>query len=334
MKLHLLSLIVAGSMLSAASVNSAMPKLNLDIEQITVSGLSSGGFMATQMQLAFGEWVSGAGIVAAGPYYCARNSLPTALQECLTQTSVDIDIDAIDEQISQWQAQGKVADLSTLSEDKVWLLHGTQDKRLSGHVAGFLNQQYQRWVKEGNLVFISDKPFAHHMPTLSDGALCDTSEPPFLGRCDYDAAGEMLTHLYGELDAPSDASEDHLIAIEQHVWVEEAGGSLAESGFAYVPVSCQQGESCQVHVSFHGCNQFVGADGVDKQYVLKAGFNRWAESNHLVVLYPQTQASNISPFNPQGCWDWWGYTGADYATREGVQLKAVKALVMKLAGDL
>lgn len=144
----------------------------------------------------------------------------------------------------------------------------------------------------------------------------------------------MLTHLYGELDAPSDASEDHLIAIEQHVWVEEAGGSLAESGFAYVPVSCQQGESCQVHVSFHGCNQFVGADGVDKQYVLKAGFNRWAESNHLVVLYPQTQASNISPFNPQGCWDWWGYTGADYATREGVQLKAVKALVMKLAGDL
>jgi hypothetical protein len=35
--------------------------------------------------------------------------------------------------------------------------------------------------------------------------------------------------------------------------------------------------------------------------------------------------------NPQGCWDWWGYTGDQYATKNGPQLKAVDALISHLA---
>ena len=34
---------------------------------------------------------------------------------------------------------------------------------------------------------------------------------------------------------------------------------------------------------------------------------RWADTNTLIVLFPQTATT---PLNPQGCWDWWGYTGA------------------------
>jgi hypothetical protein len=34
--------------------------------------------------------------------------------------------------------------------------------------------------------------------------------------------------------------------------------------------------------------------------------------------------------NPQACWDWWGYSGNDYDSRQGVQLRwlvgAVNAL--------
>ncbi|WP_235580933.1 hypothetical protein [Pseudorhodoferax sp. Leaf265] len=36
------------------------------------------------------------------------------------------------------------------------------------------------------------------------------------------------------------------------------------------------------------------------------GFNRWADTNRLIVLYPQVARSGASPFNPKGCWDWWG----------------------------
>ena len=44
-----------------------------------------------------------------------------------------------------------------------------------------------------------------------------------------------------------------------------------------------------------------------------AGYNRWADGNRLIVLYPQARASwSFLAFNPRGCWDWWGYTGEDY----------------------
>ena len=35
--------------------------------------------------------------------------------------------------------------------------------------------------------------------------------------------------------------------------------------------------------------------------------------------------------NPLGCWDWWGYSGSDYLTRAGPQIKAVRAMIDRLA---
>ena len=28
-----------------------------------------------------------------------------------------------------------------------------------------------------------------------------------------------------------------------------------------------------------------------------------------------------------GCWDWWGYTGEDYAIKDGVQIRTLRAMV-------
>jgi len=48
------------------------------------------------------------------------------------------------------------------------------------------------------------------------------------------------------------------------------------------------------------------------------------------VLYPQVNGSLL---NPRGCWDWFGYTGRDYATKSGPQMAAVKAMTDRLQGD-
>jgi hypothetical protein len=50
----------------------------------------------------------------------------------------------------------------------------------------------------------------------------------------------------------------------------------------------------------------------------------------MVVLYPQTRSSNLMPMNPQACWDWWGYTDANYANRKGQQIQAVLKLAQSL----
>jgi len=57
---------------------------------------------------------------------------------------------------------------------------------------------------------------------------------------------------------------------------------------------------CRLHVAFHGCLQSEQAIG-DKFYA-HAGYNRWAATNRIIVLYPQTVASHSAPFNPNGCW--------------------------------
>ena len=56
--------------------------VNVDVSQISVSGISSGGFMAHQFHVAHSEHIMGAGIVAGGPYYCARGSMLDAVTRC------------------------------------------------------------------------------------------------------------------------------------------------------------------------------------------------------------------------------------------------------------
>ncbi|WP_371351332.1 hypothetical protein, partial [Salmonella sp. M265] len=56
-------------------------------------------------------------------------------------------------------------------------------------------------------------------------------------------------------------------------------------------------------------------------YTTGTGLNAYADSNHIIVLYPQTTATSTTPYNPDGCWDWWGYTNSHYAERNGVQIQ-------------
>ena len=67
-----------------------------------------------------------------------------------------------------------------------------------------------------------------------------------------------------------------------------------------------------------------------RAFAREAGYNRWADANRIVVLYPQAEKSYFSPFNPRGCWDWWGYSGVDYATRNGAQLASVHRMLTAL----
>jgi poly(3-hydroxybutyrate) depolymerase len=49
-----------------------LPALNVDIAETSISGISSGGFMAVQFQVAHSSIVKGVGVIAAGPYFCSQ----------------------------------------------------------------------------------------------------------------------------------------------------------------------------------------------------------------------------------------------------------------------
>lgn len=330
--MHGLKTNVSAALISAtfcAAASAQVPPLKLDVEQITVSGLSSGGYMANQMHLAYSDWIAGAGILAAGPYYCAKGDITVALSQCVDKSDPAIDTDALTQRIRELATQKKLADLSNLKQDKVWLFHGSRDTRINASVSDALAAQYQTFVPKQQIEYVNDKPIAHVFPTKDRGGQCMKSESPFIGSCDYDAAGDMLNFLMDDLQPASDTLSGKVVSFDQHKLGGASASTLADKGYAYIPASCAEGENCQVHVSFHGCNQY--AETVGMAYVEQTGLNQWADSNNMVVVYPQTQSSLVMPLNPQGCWDWWGYTGENYATRSGKQLNAVRNIVLGLS---
>jgi hypothetical protein len=63
------------SWLPAALAAGTLPQLGAELPQTSVSGLSSGGYMAGQFHTAHSKYVKGAAIVATGPYACARSGV-------------------------------------------------------------------------------------------------------------------------------------------------------------------------------------------------------------------------------------------------------------------
>lgn len=310
--------------LSTGAAAERLPALGAETSKVTVSGVSSGGYMAVQMHVAYSGRVNGAGAIAAGPYYCAAGSLWTAWNTCMTGLPPASKADA-----ERFAREGRIDPLANLAGAPVWLFSGSRDRTVTADVVEALARQYALFGAK--LALVKDKPAGHAMVTEHAGAACGATEPPFINDCDYDAAGEILRYLLGRLSPPSDASRGRLIEFEQGEFGAGRAISMGKTGFAYVPESCAK-ERCRVHVAFHGCRQ--GGEAIGDRFAREAGYNRWAEQNRLIVLYPQAVAQYASSaFNPRGCWDWWGYTGAAYATKEAPQMRSVFAMVERLGSQ-
>ena len=304
-----------------------LPALRADAQGVTVSGLSSGGAMAVQFHVAHSASVAGAGAIAGAPYYCAQGSLWSALNHCMTPgtwSSVPSS-SLLKQRTDDLVRTGRIDPTTNLAGAPVWLFSGTQDHTVLPEVVKELQRFYEQYG--ARVVLLADKPAGHAMPTQNAGSACGTTEPPYLNNCGYDSAGELLKHLLGALEAPAAEPGGRPVEFDQSPFAGSNAG-LEEAGYVFIPASCEKG-ACRIHVAFHGCRQ--NARAVGERFVREAGYNRWADTNRMIVLYPQVAAS-ASPFlfNPRGCWDWWGYTGANYHTREGAQIRAVKAMLDRL----
>lgn len=294
----------------------------------TVSGLSSGAYMAVQFHVAHSARVTGVGALAGGPYYCAQGSLWTAYYNC-TQPGNFVPLPSIEKlraDTERLAASGRIDPTSNLASARAWLFTGTRDDTVAREVVEGLLAFYSGYKAAS--VIVRDKPAGHAMVTEAAGNKdCGVTQPPFINDCDYDAAGALLQHLLGALAPPSARSGGRLESFDQTPF-GGYGISMDDEGYVYIPADCET-QRCRVHVAFHGCRQ--GRAEVKDQFAREAGYNRWADTNRIVVLYPQAIARWWWIYNPRGCWDWWGYTGAQYHTKDGAQIRAVKAMLDRLS---
>ena len=330
---------------------SELPMLGASIAETSVSGISSGAYMAGQFQLAHGRIVVGAGIIAGGPYGCAESlfadMLPgpgsamlnatKAINGCMlnamqlwgvpnTRMLADRAVDLA--------GRNLIDPMPAVAADRVYLFTGKSDHTVVPAIVRAAERFYRELgVPPPQIKLVDGLDAGHAFVTESSGLACDETGKPYVVDCDYDQAGDMLSFIYGPLAPPSTSpAGDYLVFNQRTFTADLVTHGMEDSGVVYIPRACRgAGEGtagrCRIHVAYHGCaqNRVLTGDA----FIRQTGFARWADTNRLVVLFPQAATS---PFNPQGCWDWWGYTGRAFLTQSAPQIVAVRRMVERLAG--
>lgn len=322
-----------------------LPSLGADMTQTSTSGISSGAYMAGQFQIAHSEIVIGAAIIAGGPYGCAESAFaglvpgPGAtmfnLNKAVSGCMLDgmrfwgvPDAEWLAEKAKRRADAGEIDAISAVKADRIYLYTGTHDRIVASRIVRRTADFYRALgVPKENIQLIDDTPAGHAFVTESEGGTCGANSAPYVSDCDYDQAGALLKQIYEPLAPPSATSRGAFLRFDQRPFFAGATSiGFADTGVAYVPASCRATPGCRIHIAFHGCAQ--NEDQVGDAFTANTGYARWADANQLIILFPQTEASAS---NPQGCWDWWGYTGRDFLTRSAPQIRAVRAMLDRLA---
>ncbi len=322
-----------------------LPALGANLEETSVSGISAGAYMAGQFQVAHSDEVVGAGIVAGGPYGCAESlfadvipgpgtallNLTKAINGCMLNALQAFGVpnpQQLAERAGRLAEHGRIDPVAKVKDDRLYLFSGKEDRTVVPAIVETARKFYEiLGVPDAQIQYVSDLPAGHGFVTEDKGPACDYTGKPYIIDCDYDQAGALLKQIYGPLSPRAEQASGDFLVFDQASFTRDlTNHGLSDLGIAYVPKVCSAAAGCRVHIAFHGCGQnrtFVG-----EAFAHDSGFARWADTNKLIVLFPQTATT---PINPQGCWDWWGYTGRDYLTRNGPQIVAVQRMLERLA---
>lgn len=310
-----------------------MPLVSIKEDDITVSGISAGGFAAVQLHVAFSKTFRGAGIVAGGPFWCAQNNIVEALTACMADGNL-ISSDYLVQIVRNTAATGFADDPSHLLNDRVWLFSGTKDTVVDTDVVRKAQRVYQEFLRnpEEQMHLEANIQAEHSMITLAYGNKCGFLGEPYLNLCRYDGAGAILQYLFhNSLTPPSNRTMRGTIhSFSQAAFYGNellgAAVGMAPKGYVYVPPQCANAsQACPLHVALHGC--LMTSKDIGQKFVLHSGYIPWADENGFIVMFPQAMANLL---NPKGCFDWWGYAGTAYASNVGTQTLGIKWMMEAL----
>lgn len=321
--------LVLASVLLGIALGQELGKYYINKQDIHVSGISAGAYMAVQLGVAYSTTFRGVGSIAGGPYYCAEGDVVKALTNCMSSPNL-INVNSLVKKAQDYSARGDIDDLSNLKNQKVYIYAGKSDKTVNPAASQKLEQFYETFTNVSNLLVEYSINSGHAHITDDYGNACGTSNLPYINNCGYDQSGIILKHVsLKSLQPRGSMINSNLLEFDQSSF---RGTSLQKTGFVYVPTACQKGQAsggCSLHVALHGCQMNSDSVQIRKQYVENSGYNEWAETNNIIILYPQC-ATSVFPSNPNACFDWWGYADSDYATKDGSQMKAIKSMIDRL----
>ncbi|MFP3558868.1 PHB depolymerase family esterase [Paraburkholderia sp. SIMBA_049] len=292
-----------------------------NVNDVSISGVSSGAAMAAQYAVAHSGSIVGVGSIAGPGWGCADGSISQAINACMCgRQPLMSKVDAA----RKLAASGAIDQLAS-GKPRVlarsYVFQSASDATVvmrSGKASrNFFSSFIGRSPVFDNGNAINDSARAGHgiiSPDGTDSCESDGKERTYVRRCGAeDNAGKLFDALYGD-GAPFDPSKRINDIPESEIWrfnqqelidqVKAAGVTaaadmvwwpftsprrsnfdMADVGYIYVPPVCRSAArgTCRVHVALHGCKQNV------KDFATKAGYNNWAEYYHTIVVYPAVQ---------------------------------------------
>lgn len=295
----------------------ALPRLAANLQQVTVSGISSGAYLAHQLHIAYSDRIQGAGLVAGGPYGCAAGSTCQAINRCMNANSPPA-VEVLWRKAETLESLGRIAALSHLKKSRVYIARGGRDDTVGAAQTEALVQFYQRAALSQGDIFTACRHgegcslAGHALVTPNGPRACGEHAHPYLNQCaGENQPDEILRWLYpnkAPWNPPSTHLNGRLIAFDQDqaTAVNTRVYQLAKVGYLYIPALCEH-QSCPVHIALHGCAQseavlrtndaFINASHTanepqeNNSFVRDAGYNASADANGIIILYPQAEPS-------------------------------------------
>jgi len=287
--------------------------------------------MAVQMQIVYSSYFQGVAVLAGGPYDCAEGSLALAGTSCINGVP-PIDVSKLVSITASRASSGLVDPVYYISNHSIFMLSGLLDTVVDQKVMDSAYQYYLNFVPAAQIKYVNNLSSEHTIPTDDPTSPneCSQARPPWISYCAYDSAGASLQKMYGNLNPRNNGLlSGKILSFDQKPFTKNPRTiGMADTGYLFVPTPCANGDLCRLLVAFHGC--LDNADTVGQWFVNGTGLNKWADTNKIVILYPQTIGTEVDPTNPEGCWDWWGYNDpvtTVYDTNQGAQMMMIKAML-------
>ena len=347
-----------------------LPPQGASAKNVSISGLSSGGFMTTQLHVAYSKRFMGAGVLAAGPFYCSgsyetNSYMINAETTCMSpiMSFMGPDGEKLYRTATKFAKQKDedtgeyIIDCPTnLKNDRIYIFTGKADDTVKSSVVEQTKAFYEAaGIPEEQIQYHGDVDAGHAILTanLFDHE-CAKTEPPYINQAGFFHSHELLKHIYHDgkktlLNSPENTDAcGSMINFNQHEFIRQQFtdekqqekmvklSSMSEFGFAFIPTNLDPA-TCRIHIAIHGCEQGYTVIGSD--YFLTTGYNQMAAANNMIILYPQVEKSGVEPFNPKGCWDFWGYSSEnpwhpEFYKKDAVQMKAIIGMLDRLTSPV
>ncbi|ODM94289.1 hypothetical protein Ocin01_12393 [Orchesella cincta] len=317
---------------------------NVFPDWVTLSGFSSGGTFAQQLQISYSSLFSGIASFSHAYYRCGPgNGTEADYDNACTivgNNSAPYDPELALADIRRYEQQGLIERTANLRNKKLYLYAGSRSSFFDLDASLGAIRIYEPLIQNLCAVKTRVQDAEQLLPTANYGEACrmNAQNNLFLGNCGFSGAYEALQFLLGDVIRPPPAglraNLRNLMEFDQTEFfygIEGNGEHFMDTvGYIFVPQQCYQ-RRCFLHLYFHGC--LTGREFNGTSHLVNSGYLELAEANDLILVAPQALGTGAGGQNEIGCWDTYGLTGPNYATQRGAQVTVVRNMLARIMGE-